>query len=137
MCLRARGKTQSQSHLHSHQVNAESSGNSTRGIPASRASSQHVYKEDIRVPYVLPHITGASRLPHWLCCKPATKTSTKRRKEYPTCSLTQRALRGYRTGWCSAALLGANNCRRGVRVTTTANSGVSARVSRTSDIPQF
>jgi hypothetical protein len=97
-------KDQTQSHLHSHQVNAKSTGNSTRGLPASRAGSQHVRKEGVRVSNVLPHATGAANLPHRLCCKPADKTSAKKAYEYPTCSLTQRALQVYRTG-CVASRL--------------------------------
>jgi hypothetical protein len=105
-------KDQTQSHLHSHQVNAKSTGNSTRVLPVSRAGSQHVRKEGVRVSNMLPHTTGAANLPHQLCRKPAHKTSAKKTYEHPTCSPTQRALQVYITGWSQAALFRANSCRR-------------------------
>jgi hypothetical protein len=98
-------KDQTQSHLHSHQVNSKSS-NSTRGLPALQASSQHVRKEGVRVSNVLPHATGAASLPHPLCCKPAHKTSTKKAYEHPMYSSTQRALQVCITGCIKWAFSG-------------------------------
>jgi hypothetical protein len=97
-------KDQTQSHLHSRQVNAKPTGNSIRELPASQAGSQNVHKEGVRVSNVLPHTTGDSSLHHRL--------------------VSSGPFQGQQQLAC-------------VRVTTAENSGVSARVSRTFDIPHF
>jgi hypothetical protein len=119
-------KDQTQSHLHSQQVNAKSTNSSAMGLPASHsATALKIYE----------HRAGSPRnerfsLPRRLCHKLTHKTSAKKTYYHPACPPTQRVLSAKKTydhpacpplnGWLQvhtsgspqAALFSANNCRR-------------------------
>jgi hypothetical protein len=141
-------------HLHFYQMNAESTGNCTRGIPALRAGSQRVRKEDERVPHMLPHATGASRLVvsqagYHNFHKKDIRVSHVLPHAMGASSLPHRLVfsdpfQGQQLPACSSSphhRLVPSDPFQGqqlpacVRVTTAENSGVSARVLRTYRLP--
>jgi hypothetical protein len=74
-------KDQTQSHLHSQQVNAKSTSSSARGLPALHSSTTLKIYE---------HRAGSPRnerfsLPHWLYHKPVLKTSAKKTYDHSAC----------------------------------------------------
>jgi hypothetical protein len=121
-----RHQHQTQSHLHSQQLNAKSTSSSTRGLPASHSATawktyEHRAGSPPNEPFSLPH-----RLYH----KPALKTSAKKTYKHPTCPprnghFPQRrpttiqgvphamvSLQVHISGSSQAALLRAKSCRR-------------------------
>jgi hypothetical protein len=72
---------QTQSHLHSHQVNAKSTSSSTRGLPALHsATARKTYEDRAGSPF-----NGRFSLPHQLYRKPALKTSAEKTHAHPAC----------------------------------------------------
>jgi hypothetical protein len=129
---------QTQSYLHSQQVNAKSTSSSTGGLPASHsATALKAYEHRAGSPrngrlpqrpttsQRVPHATVASSLPHRLHRKPALKTSAKKTCDHPACPPRNGRASSPHQRFVARGPFQGQQLPACVRVTIAENSGIS------------